>query len=45
MSDQLTQLMEVPRKFVKESTQLIQRCTKPDKRGMKPEADQRLMTV
>lgn len=35
MSDYLTSLMEVPRKFTKESTQLLQRCTKPDRRGMK----------
>lgn len=33
VSDYLTSLLEVPRKFTKESTQLLQRCTKPDKRG------------
>lgn len=36
MSDYLTTLLEVPRKFVKDSQQLLQRCTKPDKRGMSP---------
>lgn len=33
MSDYLTSLLEVPRKFTKDSQQLLQRCTKPDKRG------------
>jgi protein transport protein SEC61 subunit gamma-like protein len=38
MSDYLTSLLEVPRKFTKESTQLLQRCTKPDKRGTRLES-------
>jgi protein transport protein SEC61 subunit gamma-like protein len=33
MTDYLSSVLEVPRKFTKDSTQLLQRCTKPDKRG------------
>ncbi|TGZ84415.1 protein translocase SEC6 [Ascodesmis nigricans] len=32
MSDQFSQLTEIPREFVKDGTMFINRCTKPDKR-------------
>ncbi|KAF4310011.1 hypothetical protein SLS57_001319 [Botryosphaeria dothidea] len=32
MSDQLKELADVPKDFVKDGTQFINRCTKPDKR-------------
>ncbi|CAG8492936.1 1403_t:CDS:2 [Diversispora eburnea] len=34
MSDQIKEFVEVPRQFVKEGTQFINRCTKPDRRGI-----------
>ncbi|KAH8667424.1 hypothetical protein BGZ60DRAFT_528726 [Tricladium varicosporioides] len=32
MSEQLQEFMDIPRDFVKEGTQFINRCTKPDRR-------------
>ncbi|KAF2460419.1 hypothetical protein BDY21DRAFT_335364 [Lineolata rhizophorae] len=32
MADQMKELMDVPRDFLKDGTQFINRCTKPDKR-------------
>ncbi|KAF1344751.1 hypothetical protein BDV97DRAFT_304521 [Delphinella strobiligena] len=32
MSDQLKDLADMPREFLKDGTQFINRCTKPDKR-------------
>ncbi|PSK34834.1 putative protein transport protein Sec61 subunit gamma [Elsinoe australis] len=32
MSDQLKEFADVPRDFLKEGTQFLNRCTKPDKR-------------
>ncbi|KAF2435688.1 protein translocase SEC6 [Tothia fuscella] len=32
MADQAKELIEVPREFIKEGTQFMNRCTKPDKR-------------
>jgi len=32
MSEQLKEFAEMPRQFVKEGTQFINRCTKPDRR-------------
>lgn len=32
MSDQLKELADIPKDFVKDGTQFINRCTKPDKR-------------
>ncbi|EOD46147.1 uncharacterized protein K452DRAFT_224081 [Neofusicoccum parvum] len=32
MSDQLKDLADVPKDFIKDGTQFINRCTKPDKR-------------
>ncbi|KAF0511283.1 secE/sec61-gamma protein [Gigaspora margarita] len=32
MADQLKEFAEMPRQFVKEGTQFINRCTKPDRR-------------
>ncbi|KAI4778523.1 hypothetical protein E4T52_06542 [Aureobasidium sp. EXF-3400] len=31
-SSQMQEIMEMPREFVKDGTQFINRCTKPDKR-------------
>ncbi|KAH0348026.1 hypothetical protein KCU83_g6466, partial [Aureobasidium melanogenum] len=31
-SNQMQEIMEMPREFVKDGTQFINRCTKPDKR-------------
>ena len=33
MSDRIRELVEVPVGFVKEGTQLLNRCTKPDRKG------------
>ncbi|KAJ3105923.1 Sec61p translocation complex subunit [Phlyctochytrium planicorne] len=33
MSDNFTELIEGPKQFAKDSIKLINRCTKPDKRG------------
>ena len=35
MSEQVKELIDMPKQFVKEGTQFINRCTKPDRRGMK----------
>ncbi|CZR58441.1 BfCon[1562] membrane component of ER protein translocation apparatus [Phialocephala subalpina] len=32
MSDQLQEFLDIPRDFVKEGTQFVNRCTKPDMR-------------
>ncbi|EHK97252.1 putative protein transport protein Sec61 subunit gamma [Glarea lozoyensis 74030] len=32
MSDQLQEFMDIPRDFIKDGTQFINRCTKPDRR-------------
>lgn len=32
MSEQIRELLDVPRDFLREGTQLLNRCTKPDKR-------------
>ncbi|KAE9965928.1 hypothetical protein BLS_008304 [Venturia inaequalis] len=32
MADQVKELAEIPREFLKEGTQFLNRCTKPDKR-------------
>ncbi|KAL0261874.1 hypothetical protein SLS55_003306 [Diplodia seriata] len=32
MSDQIKDLADVPKDFIKDGTQFINRCTKPDKR-------------
>lgn len=32
MSEQAKELLELPREFVKEGTQFLNRCTKPDQR-------------
>ncbi|KAJ3041462.1 Protein transport protein Sec61 subunit gamma [Rhizophlyctis rosea] len=32
MSDNLTEIVEGPKAFVKESIQLVNRCTKPDRK-------------
>ena len=32
MADQAKELLEIPRDFVKEGTQFMNRCTKPDQR-------------
>ncbi|KAI5780828.1 hypothetical protein EDC01DRAFT_667374 [Geopyxis carbonaria] len=32
MSDQFTAMAEMPRNFLRDGTQFINRCTKPDKR-------------
>jgi len=32
MSDQLAQIADIPREFLKDGTQFINRCTKPDKK-------------
>ncbi|KAG0637289.1 hypothetical protein HOY80DRAFT_973754 [Tuber brumale] len=32
MSDQLAQIADIPREFLKDGTLFINRCTKPDKR-------------
>ncbi|KAF8853949.1 secE/sec61-gamma protein [Acephala macrosclerotiorum] len=32
MSDQLQEFMDIPRDFIKEGTQFVNRCTKPDLR-------------
>lgn len=32
MSDQLKEFAEIPRDFIKDGTQFLNRCTKPDKR-------------
>ncbi|KAF2143658.1 uncharacterized protein K452DRAFT_224081 [Aplosporella prunicola CBS 121167] len=32
MSDQLKDLADVPKDFIKDGTQFLNRCTKPDKR-------------
>jgi len=32
MADQIKELAEIPREFLKEGTQFLNRCTKPDKR-------------
>ncbi|KAI4741535.1 hypothetical protein E4T50_08017 [Aureobasidium sp. EXF-12298] len=31
-SSQMQEIMEMPREFIKDGTQFINRCTKPDKR-------------
>ena len=33
MSDNLGSLLEAPKEFIRDSIQLINRCTKPDRRG------------
>ncbi|GAB7345955.1 hypothetical protein MBLNU457_4181t1 [Dothideomycetes sp. NU457] len=32
MADQLKEIAEIPRDFLKDGTQFLNRCTKPDKR-------------
>ncbi|CCX13588.1 hypothetical protein FPQ18DRAFT_314142 [Pyronema domesticum] len=32
MSDQFQQMAEIPKEFIRDGTQFINRCTKPDKR-------------
>ncbi|RDW63827.1 SecE protein [Coleophoma crateriformis] len=32
MSDQIQEILDIPRDFVHDGTQFINRCTKPDKR-------------
>ncbi|KAA8913284.1 hypothetical protein FN846DRAFT_930443 [Sphaerosporella brunnea] len=32
MADQITQLLEIPKEFIRDGIQFINRCTKPDKR-------------
>ncbi|KAM3064965.1 membrane component of ER translocation apparatus protein [Rutstroemia sp. NJR-2017a BVV2] len=32
MSDQIQEFMDIPRDFIKDGTQFINRCTKPDRR-------------
>ncbi|KAI5821159.1 hypothetical protein BZA77DRAFT_298814 [Pyronema omphalodes] len=32
MSDQFQQMAEIPKEFMRDGTQFINRCTKPDKR-------------
>ncbi|PQE06210.1 membrane component of ER translocation apparatus protein [Rutstroemia sp. NJR-2017a WRK4] len=32
MSDQIQEFMDIPRDFIKDGTQFIHRCTKPDRR-------------
>jgi protein transport protein SEC61 subunit gamma-like protein len=32
MSDQISEFMDIPREFIKDGTQFINRCTKPDRR-------------
>ena len=32
MADQVQEFLEIPREFVKDGTQFINKCTKPDKR-------------
>jgi len=32
MADQVQELLDIPREFIKEGTQFINRCTKPDRR-------------
>ncbi|PSS12457.1 hypothetical protein M430DRAFT_144713 [Amorphotheca resinae ATCC 22711] len=32
MADQIQEFMEIPRDFIKDGTQFIHRCTKPDRR-------------
>lgn len=32
MSDQIKELLDVPRDFLRDGTQLLNRCTKPDRR-------------
>jgi len=32
MSDQISEFMDIPRDFIKDGTQFINRCTKPDRR-------------
>jgi protein transport protein SEC61 subunit gamma-like protein len=34
MSDNLSLLLEGPRQFAKDSVQLVERCTKPDRKGI-----------
>lgn len=35
MSDQITELIELPKQFIKDGTQFLNRCTKPDRKGKK----------
>lgn len=32
MSDQIKEIADIPREFLREGTQFLNRCTKPDKR-------------
>ena len=32
MSDQIKELLDIPRDFMRDGTQLLNRCTKPDRR-------------
>lgn len=34
MAEQVKEFVEIPRQFVKDGTQFINRCTKPDRRGI-----------
>ena len=36
MSDQLKQLLDVPRDFIKDGAFFLNRCTKPSRKGMSP---------
>lgn len=45
MSDTLSMILEVPQQFYKDSIQLLQRCTKPDKKGKQATARDYLHTL
>nr|CAG8449088.1 8954_t:CDS:2 [Entrophospora candida]CAG8451761.1 14490_t:CDS:2 [Entrophospora candida] len=34
MSDQLKEFVEMPKQFIKEGTQFVNRCTKPDRKAV-----------
>ena len=34
MSEQVKEFVEMPKQFMKEGTQFINRCTKPDRKGI-----------
>jgi hypothetical protein len=34
MSEQIKEFIEMPKQFMKEGTQFINRCTKPDRKGI-----------
>lgn len=33
MSDQIKEFVEMPKQFMKEGSQFVNRCTKPDRKG------------